>query len=110
YSEPQTSFRWKPGERFIDDAVDAYEKVQPTLAVHDPRYPAGGELRSVVRMGNIDFEGDMSEESPGSQLIAAALLDADPEPIHIQVWAGTSTVARALLSIEERFSDSADWT
>ncbi|THG29363.1 DUF1593 domain-containing protein [Naasia lichenicola] len=110
YSEPQTSFRWKPGERFIDDAVDAYERVQPTLAVHDPRYPTGAELRSIVRTGNVDFEGDMSTESPGSQLIAAALLDDDPEPIHIQVWAGTSTVARALLTIEERFADSIDWT
>ena len=32
---PCTSWRWKPGERFIDDAVDVYEKVYPNVRVHD---------------------------------------------------------------------------
>lgn len=109
YDEPQTSFRWKQGERFIDDAIDAYALVHANLAVHDPGYPTPEALRAVVREGNVDFEGDYSRETPGSKLIAEALLDDDPEPIHLQMWAGTSTVARALLSIEERFAESADW-
>src|SRR5207248_5106061 len=32
---PCTSWRWAPGERFIDDVVDAYGKVYPNLKVHN---------------------------------------------------------------------------
>ncbi|MBB2975844.1 hypothetical protein FHX49_001411 [Microbacterium endophyticum] len=110
YAEPQTSWRWAPGERFIDDAVDAYTAVYENLAVHDPRYPTPAALRAVVREGNVDFEGDTSRETPGSQLIAAVLLDERTDPVHLQMWAGPSTVARALMSIEERFADTAEWS
>lgn len=109
YSDPQTSWRWAEGERFIADVVDAYAQVHANLLVHDSRYPDPDELRSRIREGNVAFEGDMSEETPGSQLITEALLDDHPGPLHLQVWAGTSTVARALLSIEERYSGDADW-
>ncbi len=109
YETPQTSWRWAPGERFIDDAVDAYAEVHENLRVHDPRYPAPEALRAVIREGNVDFEGDTSAESPGSQLIADVLLDDRPGPVFLQMWAGPSTVARALMSIEERYSGSAEW-
>jgi hypothetical protein len=109
YTEPQLSWRWAAGERFIDDAVDAYEKVHQNLLAHDPRYPAADILRSVVRVGNVEFEGDVSEETPGSRLITEALLDDDPRPLHLQVWAGTSTIARALMSIEEQYRGSPEW-
>jgi hypothetical protein len=109
YDEPQTSWRWAPGERFIDDAIDAYALVHENLLVHDAAYPSPGALRSVVREGNVAFEGDMTEESPGSRLIAQVLLDGGTHPVYLQNWAGTSTVARALRSIEERYSASPDW-
>ena len=109
YDEPQTSWRWAPGERFIDDAVDAYAEVYDNLVVHDPRYPDPAHLRSLIREGNVDFEGDTSAESPGSRLIADALLSDRPGPLHLQLWAGPSTVARALLSIEERYAGGDDW-
>jgi len=109
YDEPQTSFRWAEGESFIHDAVDAYAKVYGNLIVHDPSYPHPDDLRAVIRDGNIEFEGDMSQDSPGSLLIADALLDDEPGPVHLQNWAGTSTLARALRSIEERHSSTPDW-
>ena len=109
YSEPQTSWRWAPGERFIDDAVDAYAEVHPNLVVHDAGYPSPDALRAVIREGNVSFEGDMSEETPGSRLIANVLLDDEPGPVYLQNWAGTSTVARALRSIEERYAGVDDW-
>lgn len=109
YDEPQASFRWAPGERFIHDAVEAYAEAYPNLVVHDPEYPSPDALRSVIRDGNIEFEGDMSEDTPGSRLIEEALLDDDPQPLHLQVWAGTSTIARALKSIEDRLAHSEDW-
>src|SRR6478735_1588620 len=43
---PCTSWRWKPGERFIDDDVDVYAKVYPNLRVHDASYPTPAALRS----------------------------------------------------------------
>lgn len=109
YSEPQTSWRWAPGERFIDDAVDAYAEVYANLVVHDPRYPEPDALRAVIREGNVDFEGDTSHETPGSDLIADVLLDDRPGPVFLQLWAGPSTVARALRSIEERLGGTPEW-
>ncbi|WP_210479282.1 DUF1593 domain-containing protein [Naasia sp. SYSU D00948] len=109
YDEPVSSFRWAPGERFIHDAVEAYAKVHANLVVHDPRYPSPDSLRSVIRDGNIEFEGEMERDTPGSRLIEEALLDDDPAPLHLQVWAGTSTIARALKAIEDRFAGTAEW-
>ncbi len=109
YDEPVTSFRWARGERFIHDAVEAYAEVHPNLVVHDPEYPSPDHLRSVIRDGNIEFEGEMDRDTPGSLLIEEALLDDDPAPLHLQVWAGTSTIARALKSIEDRFAGTGEW-
>lgn len=109
YDTPRTSWRWAPGERFIHDAVDAYAETYANLVVHDARYPDPERLRGLIREGNVDFEGDLSAESPGSRLIAEALLDDQPGPLHLQLWAGPSTVARALLSIEERFAGTDEW-
>ncbi len=53
---PCTSWRWKPGERYIDDAVDIYAKVYSNLKVHDANYPTPESLRSKIREGNVDFE------------------------------------------------------
>ncbi|WP_228479352.1 DUF1593 domain-containing protein [Microbacterium atlanticum] len=109
YDKPQTSWRWAPSERFIHDAVEAYAEVHENLRRHDPRYPEPDALRAVIRDGNIDFEGDTSAESPGSRLIADVLLDDRPGPVFLQLWAGPSTVARALMSIEERFRGTDEW-
>ena len=109
YDSPQTSWRWAPGERFIHDAVEAYAEAYPNLAVHEDRYPSPDALRGIIRFGNVDFEGDMSADTPGSRLIADALLDDDPRPVHIQLWAGPATLARALRSIEERYAETPAW-
>ncbi len=109
YDTPQTSWRWAPGERFIHDAVDAYAEVYDNLVVHDPRYPSPATLRGLIREGNVDFEGDTRAETPGSRLIADALLADSPGPLFLQLWAGPSTVARALMSIEERYRGTEAW-
>lgn len=49
---PCTSWRWKPGERDIDDAVEIYAKVYPNLRVHDrgsTQMPARIQERSHCR-------------------------------------------------------------
>ena len=55
---PCTSWRWAKNERFIDDAVEAYGKVYENLKVHNPHYPSPDLLKSKIRYGNIEFDGD----------------------------------------------------
>jgi hypothetical protein len=106
---PCESWRWAPGERFIDDAVDVYERIYPNLRVHDPSYPAPAELRSKIRWGNVEFDGDISKDTPGSDLIRDLLLDDSTEPVYLLAWGGASTIARALKSIQERNEGTAGW-
>ena len=109
YLCPCESWRWTPGERFIDDAVDAYARVYPNLRVHRPDYPTPAALRSKIRWGNVEFDGDISKDSPGSDRIRDLLLDDDPEPVYLLAWGGASTIARALKSIQERHEGTAGW-
>lgn len=106
---PCESWRWAEGERFIDEAIDRYAAAYENLRVHHPGYPSPAELRSKIRIGNIEFDGDISHDSPGSDLIRSLLLDDGEAPIYLLAWGGQSTIARALRSIEEEFAGSPGW-
>ena len=106
---PCESWRWAPDERFIHDAVDVYERIYPNLRVHDAGYPTPAELRSRIRWGNIEFDGDFSKETEGSNLIRDLLLDDEPGPLYLLAWGGASTIARGLKSIEERYTGRTEW-
>ena len=106
---PCTSWRWANNERFIDDAVDAYAKVYPNLKVHNPNYPTPDFLKSKIRFGNIEFDGDISKNSPGSDLIKSLILDDKPGKLFIAAWGGQSTIARALKLIQEQYEYTAQW-
>lgn len=106
---PCTSWRWAPQERFIDDAVEAYAKAYPNLRVHHAGYPTPDDLRSKIRWGNVQFDGEMARDTPGSDLIKALLLDDREEPVYLHAWGGQSTIARALKSIEEHYAASPQW-
>ncbi|MES1219257.1 MAG: DUF1593 domain-containing protein, partial [Bacteroidota bacterium] len=107
---PCTSWRWGKEEHFIDDAVDAYGKVYANLKVHNPDYPLPFVLKSKIRYGNIEFDGDISKNSPGSDLIRSLMLDDKPGKLFITAWGGQSTIARALKSIQEQYEYTHDWT
>jgi hypothetical protein len=106
---PCTSWRWKPGERFIDDAVDIYAQVYPNLKVHDPDFPTPDYLKSKIFAGNIQFDGDISRDSPGSELIKNLLLDDKPGPVYLLTGAGQSTIARALKAIKLLYEGTPEW-
>ena len=106
---PCTSWRWAKHERFIDDAVDAYGKVYPNLKVHNTNYPSPDLLKSKIRYGNIEFDGDISKNSPGSELIRSLILDDRPGKLFITAWGGQSTIARALKSIQEEYENTIQW-
>lgn len=103
------SWRWAEGERFIHDAVEAYEKVYLNLKIHNPDFPTPEELKSKIRFGNIEFDGDISKDSPGSDLIKSLILDDIPGPLFITAWGGGSTIARALKSIQETYENTPEW-
>ncbi len=104
----RTDLRW-PGTTWMESYIDRYAQVYPTLSQHAPGYPTPAYLRSLVRVGNIDFEGEMSRNTEGSDFIKKILLDNDPSPVYLQIWGGTNTVARALKSIEDQYKNTADW-
>lgn len=104
----KTDLRW-PGTEWMNGLMDAYEEVYPNLILHAEGYPTANYLRSVIKVGNIDFEGEMEKDTEGSDFIKAKLLDDDVSPLYLQVWGGTNTIARALKSIEEEFKNTANW-
>ena len=106
---PCESWRWAEGERSIHNIVEAYEKVYPNLKAYDPDYPDPKELLSKIRYGNIEFDGDITEDSPGSDLIRSLILDDNTRPLYITAWGGQSTIARALKSIQEQYEYTTDW-
>lgn len=106
---PCESYRWKKEERFIHEAVEAYEKVYSNLKVHNSNYPTPTYLKSKIKYGNIEFEGDFSKNTEGSDLIKKVILDDQPGPVYITAWGGQSTIARALKSIEEEFKQTKEW-
>ncbi|WP_218018770.1 nucleoside hydrolase-like domain-containing protein [Novosphingobium rosa] len=106
---PCTSYRWGPNERFIDDEVEAYAKAYPNLKVHDHDYPTPELLKSKIRWGNVDFDGEMDHDTPGSDLIKSLLLDDEQSPVYLHAWGGGSTIARALKSIEDQYSNTPQW-
>jgi Protein of unknown function (DUF1593). len=106
---PQTSWRYKWDERFIDDIVDAYTECYKNLKVHDLSYPTPEYLKSIVKVGNVDFEGDISKDTPGSELIKKVFLDDKPGKVYAQAWGGGASVGRALKSIEDQYKGTERW-
>lgn len=109
YNTSQTSWRWTGTRTIQDKLLKAYAEIYPNLRVHDAAYPMPQNLLSKVAIGNIVFEGEMTEDTPGSNLIKSLLLDSDPRTLYLQAWGGTNTIARALKSISDQYSHTAKW-
>jgi hypothetical protein len=106
---PCTSWRFRSDEHFIDDIVDAYAKAYLNLKVHDPDYPTPAELKSKIKWGNVEFDGDFSQDTDGSNFIKSLLLDDHPGPLYVTAQGGLSTIARALKSIYEQYGKTQQW-
>jgi hypothetical protein len=93
--------RWA-GDDWLDPYLEAYSEVYPNLVKHDAEFPTPDYLKSIAFLGNVETEGEMDSITPGSQHIVKVLLDeSDDQPIWLQAWGGTNTIARALKTIEE---------
>lgn len=105
FNEP---LRW-PGTGWTYDLLDAYEEVYPNLKKHDASYPTPDYLRSVTKIGNIDYMDEMEKDTDGSNLIKQALLDDDERTLYLLAGGGTNCIARALKSIEEEYKNTEKW-
>lgn len=104
----RTDLRW-PGTIWMEQMIDKYAVVCENLKKHDKSYPSPEYLKSIIRVGNIDFEGAMEKNTEGSDFIKQILLDDKEGPVYVQIWGGTNTLARALKSIQDEFENTPQW-
>lgn len=104
-----TDLRWV-GTTWMQEMIDKYAKVYPNLIQHDPSYPTPEYLKSIIHVGNIDFEGEMAKDTEGSDFIKKILLNNNDQPVYVQMWGGTNTLARALKSIEVQYKGKPEWS
>jgi len=100
--------RWA-GTDWIFKFIDDYAKVYDNLKAHDEDYPTADYFRSITKIGNISYKGEMEEETEGSKFLEELFLDDDERKLYVQTWGGTNTTARALKSIEEKYKDTDEW-
>jgi hypothetical protein len=104
----RTELRWA-GTDWMQSLIDKYGLVHANLLLHDKLYPSPDYLKSIVKVGNIEFEGEMGKDTEGSNSIKKILLDNKQGPVYVQLWGGTNTLARALKSIEDEYKDTGEW-
>lgn len=105
YDKPS---RW-PGTDWMLQVIDDYEKDYTNLVKHAEGYPTPEYLRTITKVGNVGYEGEMEAPTEGSELIREKILDDDDRTLYIQVWGGCNTIARALLDIEKEYKEKPEW-
>lgn len=88
---------------------ECYQKVYPNLKKHDKSYPAPAYLKSVTKVGNIGYKGEMDSATEGSELIKKTILDNDERTLYLLAWGGTNTISRALKDIEKEYKGTKQW-
>lgn len=78
-------------------------------AAGEPPFPTPAQMIERTFMGNVAFEGDVREETPGSHVIADAIMDDDPRTLWLLSWGGMNTIVRALMSIAESYRETPEW-
>lgn len=72
-------------------------------------YPSPEELLARTYVGNVAFEGDVREPTPGSEAVRRAIMDDDPRTLWLLSWGGMNTIVRALMSIAEEYQGTPAW-
>ncbi len=101
--------------RWLEDLwAGDYAEAWPNLcanaaAAGEPPFPSPEELLAKTYVGNVAFEGDVREATPGSDAIVRAIMDDDPRPLWLLSWGGMNTIVRALMTIAERWQETPEW-
>ena len=103
------SFRPQPLDWLPNLWTNEYAEAYEHLSENAEGYPSPEYLVSITKIGNVQFEGDVREDTEGSDWIRDCILDEDERNLYILSWGGFNTVARALLSIYEEYHDTDQW-
>ncbi len=94
----------------IRQIVEAYGKVRDNLEKHEPGFPTGAQLLTIVSEGlpvyGLEGVGE-GKDSPGSELLIRALEREDSRPLWVPIWGGPSVCAQALWKIRATRSPEA---
>ncbi|WP_209328899.1 DUF1593 domain-containing protein [Lunatimonas salinarum] len=92
----------------IEQLIRDYGKVKKNLDIHSSGYPSEAELLGVVRshlpLYSMDGVGE-GKDSPGSDLLIAAVDRSDPRPLWVSVWGGANCLAQALWKVRQTRSE-----
>ena len=94
---------------WLDRIMDFYEADYQLMSKNNPNYPTPEYIRSITKVGNIEFEGDYRFETEGSNFIVDCIMDDDMRPLNIQHWGGINTTVRALYTIYEKYHGTPEW-
>lgn len=87
----------------IQQHLDAYAQVYPSLRLHDPGFASPDRLRALVKAGN-PLRGRAAvgtgNDTEGSNWIINRV-DASAEPLHVAIWGGPTELAQALHHVKE---------
>lgn len=108
--------RYRPfPERWIENLWEReYARAYPNLQANaqvagEPAFPTPEELIARTYVGNVAFEGDVREDTPGSDAIKRAIMDDDPRTLWLLSWGGMNTIVRALMSIAAEYAGTPLW-
>lgn len=109
--EAGTLTRYRPfPESWLESLWEnEYAEAYPYLSANAEGFPTPAELIARTYVGNVAFEGDVREDTPGSDAIKAAILDDDPRALWLLSWGGMNTIVRALMSIAEQYHGTSEW-
>lgn len=79
------------------------------LAAGEDEFPSPTQMVERTFEGNVAFEGDVREDSIGSNVIKDAILDDDQRVLWLLSWGGMNTIVRALMSIAEDYQGTSEW-
>src|SRR5690606_23293796 len=88
----------------IGAIVDDYALIRDNLALHASGYPAGEELRAVIRSGSPQRGvAHLGSATEGSRHIVQ-VVDAARGPVYVAIWGGAHDLAQALHDVRSRRS------
>ena len=94
----------------IREIVEAYAKVRENLETHEPGFPSGDYLRSIITEGlptyGMKAVGE-GKDSPASELLIKAVDKEDPRPLWVTAWGGANVLAQALWKVRQTRSKEA---
>ena len=94
---------------WLGRVLEYYAQDYEYLSLNNPNYPDPEYLKSITKVGNIEFEGDYRYETEGSDFIVQCIMDDDTRPLYIQHWGGINTTVRALYTIYEKYHGTPEW-